>query len=106
MRILDCGPALCGAIVWLKEPVDAATGKPKTDKNNADAGQKNRPLMGVQIVLGMQPNGADKWQGQVYNASDGKTYTGAITLIDAKTLKLEGCALAIICKAQNWTRAN
>jgi uncharacterized protein (DUF2147 family) len=105
VRIADCGGALCGSIVWLKDPNDAS-GKPKLDKNNADAAKKSRPLMGVQIVLGMKAAGPDKWQGQVYNASDGKTYSGNITLLNANTLKLEGCALGIICKAQNWTRAN
>jgi uncharacterized protein (DUF2147 family) len=107
VRIGDCGGALCGNIVWLKEPGDPQTGQPKTDKNNADAAKRGRPLMGVAIVLTMKPSAPDKWQGQVYNASDGKTYTGSITLIDATTLKLEGCALGgLICKAQNWTRAN
>ena len=60
IRIADCGGALCGTIVWLKEPNDAETGKPKTDKNNSDAAKRSRPLIGVQIVLGMKPAGADK----------------------------------------------
>jgi uncharacterized protein (DUF2147 family) len=106
VRIADCGGALCGTIVWLKEPNDPETGKPKTDKNNADAGQRGRPLIGVPIVLGMRPSGADKWTGQVYNAEDGKTYSGSITAQGANALKLEGCALGgLICKGQTWTRA-
>jgi uncharacterized protein (DUF2147 family) len=105
VRIADCGGALCGTIVWLKEPNDPDTGKPKTDKNNSDAGKRSRPLIGVPIVLGMKPNGADKWSGQVYNAEDGKTYSGNITAQDANALKLEGCALGgLICKGQTWTR--
>ena len=77
VRITNCGGALCGALVWLKEPNDPATGRPKTDKNNADASKQSRPLLGVQIVLGMKPSGTpDQWSGQVYNASDGKTYYG------------------------------
>ena len=66
-------------IVWLKEPNDPDTRKPKTDKNNSDAAKRSRPLLGVQIVLGMKPAGADKWTGQVYNAEDGKTYSGNLT---------------------------
>ena len=57
VRITNCGGALCGALVWLKEPNDPATGRPKTDKNNADASKQSRPLLGVQIVLGMKPSG-------------------------------------------------
>jgi uncharacterized protein (DUF2147 family) len=107
VRIAACGPALCGTIVSLKEANDPDTGKPKTDKNNADASLRNRPMVGVEVVLGMKPSGtANKWSGQVYNAEDGKTYTGNLTLQDANTIKLEGCVMGFICKAATWTRAN
>lgn len=107
VRVAPCGDAICGTIVGLKEPNDPDTGKPKLDKNNADAGKRSRPLIGVPIVLSMKKSGTDKWAGQVYNASDGKTYSGSLTVTGANTLKLEGCALGgMICKGQNWTRAN
>jgi uncharacterized protein (DUF2147 family) len=108
VAISDCGGALCGAIVWLKEPNDPETGKPKLDVHNADAGKRNRPLLGTRIVLNMKPNGKPgQWAGNVYNAQDGKTYSGSITLESASTLKLEGCALGgLICKTQTWTRTN
>ena len=105
IRLADCSGALCGTIVWLKEPNDAA-GKPKTDKNNSDESKRSRPLIGVQIVLGMKPAGADKWTGQVYNAEDGKTYSGNLTYAGGDTLTRQGCALGgLVCKGQNWTRA-
>jgi uncharacterized protein (DUF2147 family) len=107
IRVADCGGALCGTIVWLKEPNDAETGKPKTDKNNADASKRSRPLIGTQIVLGMKPAGTDKWTGQVYNAEDGKTYSGNLTYSGGGSLQLQGCALGgLVCKSQTWTKAN
>ena len=107
IKVADCGGALCGTIVWLKEPNDPDTGKPKTDKNNSDAAKRSRPLLGVQIVLGMKPNGADKWAGQVYNAEDGKTYSGNLTYPGGSSLQLQGCALGgLVCKGQTWTRVN
>jgi len=107
IRIADCGGALCGTVVWMKEPIDPDTHQPRLDKFNADAAKRGRPLMGVTIVLGMKPSGPEKWSGQVYNAEDGKTYTGHITMQSASALKLEGCALGgLICKAQSWTRVN
>jgi uncharacterized protein (DUF2147 family) len=106
VRITNCGGALCGNLSWLKEPNDPATGQPKKDKNNADASKQGRPLLGASIVLGMKPSGTpDQWSGNVYNASDGKTYTGSFTMTGADTAELKGCVMSIICKTQTWTRA-
>jgi uncharacterized protein (DUF2147 family) len=108
VRLAPCGPALCGTIVALKEPNDPATGRPHTDKNNPDPNARNKPLIGVQIVLGMRPSGTpNKWTGQVYNSEDGKTYSGSLSMENANTIKLEGCVLGgLICKGQTWTRSN
>jgi len=106
VRIVNCGGALCGNLVWLKEPNDPATRRPKTDKNNADASKQSRPLLGAPIVLGMKPSGPGQWSGDVYNASDGKTYSGSFTLSGPNTADLKGCVLSILCKTQTWARAN
>jgi uncharacterized protein (DUF2147 family) len=107
IHIVNCGGALCGNIIAMAEPNDPSTGKPRTDSNNPDSAKRARPIIGDQIVIDMKPDTTDKWSGQVYNAEDGKTYSGSITLVDAKTLTLKGCALGgLICKSQTWTRAN
>ena len=106
VRIVNCGGALCGTLVWLKEPNDPATGRPKTDKHNADASKQGRPLLGVPIVLRMKPNGPSQWSGEVYNAEDGKTYSGSFTLTGPDTADLKGCVLSILCKSQTWTRVH
>ena len=103
VRVADCGGALCGTIVALKEPNDPQTGKPKIDKNNADAGKRSRAIVGVQILIGLKPDGANRWSGQVYNPEDGKTYAASVTLPDASTIKVQGCLL-VICKTNTWTR--
>jgi len=61
----------------------------------------------VQIVLGMKPAGDGKWAGQVYNAEDGKTYSGNLTFTGGTSLQLQGCALGgLVCKGQTWTKTN
>jgi uncharacterized protein (DUF2147 family) len=106
VAIARCGAALCGTIVALKTPIDPATGRPQTDVNNPDAAKTGRPLIGVQIIVDMKPSGtADKWEGQLYNAEDGKTYTGLLTVTGADTLDLQGCTFfGLLCKSQTWTR--
>ena len=68
VRIVDCGGKLCGRVVWLGEPIDGDTGKPKTDKRNPDPDKRARPLLGLQVVSGMKASGPNRWSGAVYNA--------------------------------------
>ncbi len=107
VHIVNCGGAICGSLSWLAEPIDPETKQPKTDKNNSDASKKDRPLLGIPIVLSMKPAGGDKWRGQVYNAEDGGTYTGSFTVTGGNSAELKGCVMGgIICKGQTWTRSN
>jgi len=108
VRIVNCAGALCGTLVWLREPIDPETNQPKTDKHNVDAGKQGRPLLGIPIVLSMKPNGTpNQWEGQVYNAEDGNTYSGSFTLTGVNSAVLKGCVMGgLICKGQTWTRMN
>lgn len=105
VRIVDCGGKLCATVVWLDEPNDPKTGRPKTDKHNPDPVKRNRPLVGLQVVSGMVPNGANGWSGQIYNADDGRTYKAYLTIEGANTVKVEGCVLTVLCKDHTWTRS-
>lgn len=108
VRLTPCGEALCGRIQWLKEPSDPATGKPKRDVRNLDPGKRDRPIIGVEILLGMRPEPTPgQWVGDIYNPEDGKTYRAHLTLQDARTLEVKGCVLGgLICKSQSWSRVN
>jgi uncharacterized protein (DUF2147 family) len=107
VKIVNCGGAICGTLTWLAEPNDPETKQPKTDKNNKDAGKQSRPLIGVPIVLSMKPAGDGKWEGQVYNAEDGNTYSGSFTMSSANSAQLKGCVMGgLLCKGQTWTRSN
>ncbi|QUS54591.1 DUF2147 domain-containing protein [Pseudovibrio brasiliensis] len=95
IKISKCGGNLCGNIVWLK--------KPRKDTENPDPKLRDRSLIGTKTILGMKPNGKNSWKGRVYNAEDGKTYSGKMELVSDNKLKLEGCVL-IFCKGDTWTR--
>jgi len=106
VHIANCGGKLCGAVVWLDKPIDATTGKPKTDKRNPDPAERSRPLLGLQVVHGLAPSGPDKWSGLIYNADDGRTYQAQLKVQGANAAHVEGCVLAILCKGQMWKRSN
>jgi len=106
VRLSDCGGKLCGVVVWLKEATDPKTGKPKTDIHNPDASKRARPMMGLQVVQGLTPDGANRWSGSIYNADDGNTYSAHMTVGDGNTADVQGCVLGVLCKTQKWTRAD
>jgi len=103
VRVSKCGGGLCGTIVSLRDKLDPQTGKPAIDDKNPDPAKANRPMIGVQLFINMQPAGPNKWSGQIYNADDGKTYTSNVSLAAPDVLKVEGCVGAF-CGSENWTR--
>ena len=74
-----------------------------TDKNNVDRAKRNRPLVGVQILISMQPNKPGNWSGKLYNVDDGKTYSGNLIELGQSSIRIEGCWLGI-CGGDNLTR--
>jgi uncharacterized protein (DUF2147 family) len=97
IRIVSCGGGLWGVISWTKGP-------PGTDENNPDPAKRTRSMMGVPILINMQP-AQTRWEGQVYNAENGETYNSNISLVSADKLRIEGCVLGgLICGGEIWTR--
>jgi uncharacterized protein (DUF2147 family) len=99
VRIQACGPNMCGYVSHAKNQND-------TDRKNPDPALRGRPMIGVKVLLDMKPS-AGGWDGNVYNAQDGKTYAAHIDMPDANTLRVEGCGLGgLVCGGQNWTRVD
>jgi uncharacterized protein (DUF2147 family) len=106
VRVAPCGAPMCGTIVWMKEPNDPTTGEAKTDRNNPDPAKRTRPLVGVDMLLGMKPSETPgHWAGQVYAPGSGKTYDANMSLESVNVLKIEGCMVGgLFCRAQTLTR--
>lgn len=101
VEIFKCGASLCGRLV----SSEGLRADPNLkDLNNANASLRARGLKGLTILTGFS-GGPKEWTGgNIYNAEDGKTYSGSITLDGDDTLKLRGCVVAPLCKTQTWTR--
>jgi uncharacterized protein (DUF2147 family) len=103
IRVSPCGPNLCGFIVQSSSPIDPATDRPPTDKNNADAAKRNRPLVGAEVLISMHHDDPTKWSGQLYNVKDGNNYSGNLIETGPSTIRIEGCWLGI-CGGEDLTR--
>lgn len=99
VRIDNCGGKMWGIISWEKTPGGV-------DKENPDPAKRSRPILGMPILMGLAPNGPNKWSGEIYNSQNGKMYSASISVVDQNTLELEGCLFPnFLCQSQNWTRA-
>lgn len=105
VNVSDCGSALCGTIIALKEPISKIDGKPKIDRENPDPSLRDRPLIGLSILVGMKAAGENEWEGAIYNPDDGKTYSGTVKL-DGGTMKVQGCVLKVLCKTNVFVRVD
>jgi uncharacterized protein (DUF2147 family) len=103
VKVTKCGGGICGVIVWLREPIDPATGKPAVDDKNSNPVLARRPMIGLPLFLGMHSAGTARWSGQIYNADDGKIYDSHISLLDPDQLRVEGCVGAF-CGGETWSR--
>jgi len=102
IRVARCGQAVCGTIVWIKEPVDAQTGQPPIDNRNPDPSKRNRKIVGLRIFA-MASDGNGGWAGGIYNADDGQTYAGKLVMRSAEQLEVQGCA-GPMCGSETWTK--
>lgn len=104
VRVSRCRSGVCGIIVWLREPIDPATGKKQIDDKNENASLAKRPVIGINLFSGMKPSGVNRWSGRIYNADDGKSYDSNVTVVGPDSLKVEGC-LGGLCGGETWTRS-
>lgn len=95
-----------GKIIWLKEPIDEETGKPKLDKRNPDKSKINNPVLGLVNMHGFKFDTEDKeWiDGRIYDPKNGKDYACSIKMKD-NTLRVRGyIGIKLIGRTDTWTR--
>jgi len=98
IRVAECDGSMWGVVAWEKEPGGH-------DTNNPEVSKRNRPTLGMPILLDMKKKpGIDQWEGQVYNAKDGKTYSSTIKSTSPDQLEIKGCLLGFLCGGETWTR--
>ncbi|MBC7448255.1 MAG: DUF2147 domain-containing protein [Hymenobacteraceae bacterium] len=104
-EIYQCGNKLCGKIVSLREPNDAA-GKPKTDTENPEAKLRSRPRLGMVFMQDFVYDDGNKWDdGKIYDPESGKTYSCYMKMENANQMEVKGyIGFSMIGRSQTWTR--
>lgn len=108
IQIAPCGPALCGRIVWLKDPYEK-NGTPSRDTKNPVAAKRRRLVLGLTILTGMRPEPGKpgEWQnGRIYDPGSGKTYHADMWMDGADKLKFHGyIGVPLFGETTVWTRS-
>jgi uncharacterized protein (DUF2147 family) len=98
IRVAECNGSMWGVVAWEKIPGGH-------DTHNPDVSKQNRLTLGMPILLDMKKKaGTDQWEGQVYNAKDGQTYSSTIRPVGTDQLEIQGCVLGFLCGGETWTR--
>ena len=80
-----CGGKLCAKIIAVKDEARKST-------------------VGTVIIKGMTKSGDNKWEGDLLNTDDGKTYSGVATLEGPTALNLKGCVAGLFCQGETWAK--
>ena len=109
VEIYKDGNKYFGKIIWLKNPIDDETGKPKLDNKNEDVSLQSRPVMGMLLLKDFVFDGDDEWEdGEIYDPKSGKTYSCYMEFPDEddKTnLKIRGfIGISLLGRTTYWTK--
>jgi uncharacterized protein (DUF2147 family) len=109
IEIFEKDQKFYGKIVWLSEPINPATSKPKTDIKNPDCSLHNRKVIGMTILKDLVFNNNNTWtKGTVYDPNNGSIYNAEVTISsDGLTLSIRGYkGISIFGRTERWRRSN
>lgn len=110
VEIYKTGDEFFGKLIWLKNPIDEDTDKPKLDKENPDDALKSRPVWGLVILKDFEYDGDDEWDdGTIYDPKSGNTYSCYIRMIDEEKnkIKIRGyVGISLLGRTTYWTRVD
>ncbi len=104
IEIQPCGESLCGRLFWY---VEKRTGSDAgRDSKNPSPKNRSRPLCGLTLLGGFQPNATGWENGWIYDPRSGNTYSGTMEPDGPDRLKLRGyVGISLLGRTEVWTRA-
>ena len=95
-----------GKIVWLAEPNDPETNKPKVDKKNEDDKLKTRPILGIVNLRDFKFIKNNLWEdGKIYDPKSGEDYSCTIKMTDDNTIEVRGyVGISLFGRTDTWKR--
>ncbi len=92
LAIAPCGKVRCGTVQWA------------SDQAKDDARRSTEQLVGSDLLTGLEERKAGQWSGRLFIPDQKLRVKARLQLVGERQLKVTGCAFAIICKSQVWSR--
>lgn len=92
-----------GKLVWLRDAL--VNGKPQIDKKNPDESKRDQPLLGLQIIAGLEKKSETEIvSGKIYDPTHGNYYSCKMTIKEPGKLELRGYILGMpfLGKTTTW----
>jgi uncharacterized protein (DUF2147 family) len=116
ITIRPCGKTLCGYITKVavpakiyrkhKKEIEEVGMQNLPDFFNKDPSLRNRPLRGLKVLTVVGQDQPNKFHGKLYNAEDGNTYEGLLTIHNPSRIELSGCVFFnMVCRGEVWHRS-
>jgi uncharacterized protein (DUF2147 family) len=106
IKVYKKGNKYYGKIIWINESV-GPDGKTKLDVNNPDPNKRSRPIVGMNIVEGLEWDAeAQEWnEGEIYDPQSGSTYSVYAEMINENRLFIKGyIGFSLLGRSTEWTR--
>lgn len=106
VQIYKQGSNYFGKIVWLKEPNNPNTGKPRVDEKNSNPAKRNTPLLGLVNLRNFSFHKNNLWKdGKIYDPKSGDDYSCKITMKDSNTIEVRGyIGISLLGRTDVWKR--
>lgn len=93
IRVAECGPQLCGTVVWASE-----RGKREVAANTST-------IVGTTVLTDVKAMSRNSWKATLFIPDDNMHVGAKLQLIGERKLKLTGCAfVGLLCRSQIWNR--
>ncbi|SFH64405.1 DUF2147 domain-containing protein [Albimonas pacifica] len=106
VEVAPCGEAQCGRIAWMAPK--AGRDEPRLDDENPDPALRSRPLCGLRIVEGLQPDGNGGWRGgRLYYPKHGRSYSIDLSPLPDGDMRMRAyLGLPVLGRTETWSRAS
>ena len=106
IRIYEQDGLFYGRLVWLKEPEDDQ-GNTILDSENPDLEKRDQPILGLQMVFGLEYSNGEWRNGEIYDPESGKTYSARLRMNGSDRMDLRGyIRLPMFGRTESWTRVD